>query len=78
MVESTILNSVGYLNDNRELLIFIIISIVIIYILIYLLSSLYKWPIILVLGFSLGIILKQKCKTIKSLLRGDCNTNNIN
>ena len=61
-------------NDNRDLLILIIFSVVIIYIFIYFMSSLYKWPIIVLLGTFLGFFLKKKCNNITNLVTRKCNS----
>jgi hypothetical protein len=61
-------------NDNKDLLILIVLSVVIMYIFIYFLSSLYKWPIIVLFGTFLGLFLKKKCNNVQNLVTGKCNS----
>tara|TARA_B100000131_G_C17982317_1_gene559149 strand:+ start:332 stop:541 length:210 start_codon:yes stop_codon:yes gene_type:complete len=58
-IKETIINTIKETMSNREALIYLVIGIVIAYYLFNLVSSILKYPIIIVLGFLLGNLIKK-------------------
>ena len=58
-IKETIINTIKETMSNREAVIYLVIGIVIAYYLFNLVSSILKYPIIIVLGFLLGNLIKK-------------------
>lgn len=58
-IKEIIINTIKETMSNKEALIYLVIGIVIAYYLFNLVSSILKYPIIIVLGFLLGNLIKK-------------------